>query len=365
MKAIENNSPDNRGQKEGSSTGASWPIEGLEFLGACPNCGSKSRELLHEDLGDLVFYSAPGKWRLYCCRQCQSAYLDPRPNQETIGQAYKSYFTHGSPEDRTKTALRGFLRSLANGYRNRRYGGCRSPAYRAGYWVIRFLNPVAALLDRLMRHMPRVDDREKKLLDVGSGNGQFLLDAQKTGWRATGLELDPKAVAVSRALGLHVIHGGIEMMDDFENEFDVITLSHVIEHLHNPRSAIEACFRALKPGGMLWLETPNIGSLGHKLYGRWWRGLEPPRHLVIFSRDALANLLMQAGFVDLRQHSAPLTAWYMVSECEKIKVREMKGAGGPNDPGSGKILRRALGELVEGFVPHAREFLTLAAKKPE
>jgi len=79
----------------------------------------------------------------------------------------------------------------------------------------------------------------------------------------------------------------------------------VIEHVHDPKSALRQSFRLLKPNGKLYLETPNIESVGHKEFGENWRALEPPRHLTIFSWAALENFLAQLGFDILRHPCAP------------------------------------------------------------
>jgi hypothetical protein len=56
----------------------------------------------------------------------------------------------------------------------------------------------------------------------------------------------------------------------------------------------------LKRGGFLWIETPNIDSLGYEIYSRSWRGLEPPRHLVLFTAKSLTLCLANSGFADTR-----------------------------------------------------------------
>ena len=72
-----------------------------------------------------------------------------------------------------------------------------------------------------------------------------------------------------------------------------------IEHVYDPVKVVESIYRLLKPGGVFWIETPNIDSFGHDIYGPDWRGLEPPRHLVLFNRTTLINILHQIGFHDV------------------------------------------------------------------
>jgi predicted SAM-dependent methyltransferase len=73
-------------------------------------------------------------------------------------------------------------------------------------------------------------------------------------------------------------------------------MNHVIEHFHDPIDALRISHRLLKPGGILWIATPNLASLGHAVFRRDWIGLDPPRHLVLFTRSALARALAATGF---------------------------------------------------------------------
>lgn len=78
--------------------------------------------------------------------------------------------------------------------------------------------------------------------------------------------------------------------------FDVITSWDVIEHLDEPRRALEACRRLLKPGGWLFLSTPDSGSLVARAMGRHWHYLDPLQHVNLFSRRNLGRLLERTGF---------------------------------------------------------------------
>ena len=283
-------------QQQLDRTHEPWPEEGLEEVDKCPVCGSEEREVLYEGLRDRVFFCAPGEWTLHRCDGCGSAYLDPRPTPETIHLAYESYFTHEAALEFSSLSIsEKFRRILANGYRNWRYGTQDKPASRLGILAAWMMPSARATIDAGMRHLskPRPGQR---LLDVGCGNGGFLLRARSAGWDVVGLDFDPKAVDTARKRGLDVYLGGIEIFEGKQNQFDVITLSHVIEHVHDPNCVLRNCFRLIKPGGYLWIETPILSAEGHKLYGQNWRGLEPPRHIVIFTSDSLRYALYNAGF---------------------------------------------------------------------
>lgn len=280
-----------------------WPAHGLEPVPSCPVCGADTREILHEGLTDRVFFCAPGKWSMYRCESCASAYLDPRPTSETIGLAYQRYFTHNEAPGFSSLSFLGKLRRrLANGYRNHRYDTRDYPASTLGILAASLMPNGRAVIDAGMRHLPKVE-AGKRLLDLGCGNGAFLLRARSAGWVVVGADFDSKAVETARSQGLDVHLGGVKKLDPADEQFDVITLAHVIEHVRYPVEVLQACYRLLKPDGFLWIETPNIASEGYRLFGASWRGLEPPRHLVLFTLESMRNALSTAGFAEVKVQS--------------------------------------------------------------
>ena len=106
-------------------------------------------------------------------------------------------------------------------------------------------------------------------------------------------------VATAQWQGLEVHKGSIEILDCEHASFDAITLSHVIEHVHEPGVLLSSAQRLLKPDGILYIDIPNIRSLGAKTFGPNWRGIESPRYLVLFSIKGLQLLLKQCGFIDV------------------------------------------------------------------
>jgi 2-polyprenyl-3-methyl-5-hydroxy-6-metoxy-1,4-benzoquinol methylase len=101
-----------------------------------------------------------------------------------------------------------------------------------------------------------------RLLDVGTGSGDFVAQMQELGWQAAGLDPDPVVVrAASSSLGRDIALGTLEEAAFAEGSFDTVTMSHVIEHLPDPIRTLVECRRVLKEGGRLVLLTPNIDSL--------------------------------------------------------------------------------------------------------
>ncbi len=346
------------------ATSLLWPEGGLEAVACCPVCGSELHHLLHTQLTDRVFYCAPGAWTLFGCAQCGSAYLDPRPTTETIHLAYERYYTHTLPKQVEGTSLHGVSwvrRALTNGYRNWRFGTTFCPASVLGVFVTGLMPGKRRVIEREFRHLPRPTSGAR-LLDVGFGSGSFLDLAQAAGWQVSGCDTDSVTVASASKRGFDVRQGGIEAFSDMSESFDVITLSHVIEHVHHPREVTQEIYRLLKPGGQVWIETPNSQSYGHEHFAQNWRGLEPPRHLVLFSWKALEVMLKKCGFRDVER--LPRYDLYT-----RLAAKSRAISSG-RDPYEKKQLRQS--ERIMGYMmnlrarlfPERTEYITLVARKP-
>ncbi len=272
-----------------------WFSEGLETVEFCPACGASERSPLHTGLEDRIFFCAPGQWTMYRCEKCGAGYLDPRPNEETIGRAYASYYTHGHESREPQSKKARLIRAIRNGYLNRTYGYKLKPALAAAAPLVTLMPGLRCAADESFRCL-KFQPSSTALLDVGSGSGDFIQKMQQAGWNAAGLDFDPSAVEFAQAERLNVQLGTLQPGQYEKASWDAITLNHVIEHLHHPAEMLRLCYDYLKPGGVLWIATPNLNSEGHREFGKFWRGLEPPRHLTVFSLDSLRGMLERTGF---------------------------------------------------------------------
>ncbi|WP_439106866.1 class I SAM-dependent methyltransferase [Congregibacter sp.] len=253
------------------------------------------------------------------------------------------------------------MQGLLNDYRAYTYGHSRTPVVLGGRWVVPLIHSMRASIDSTYRHLAPRTDNAGILLDYGCGNGDFLTIAKSMGWSVGGVDFDPVAVRLARAKGLDValIKAGEALQG--EGLYDVITLSHVLEHVHDPLHLIHDLFRLLKPGGVLWLETPNISSIGHRTFGRFWRGLEPPRHLILFSSETLERVLLRAGFKDIEKPWHGLSVFVMFPVSDALK----RGSKPKNVLANVTLfVKRLIFELVDWIKPSSREFITLVARKP-
>lgn len=337
-----------------------WPPHGLEAVISCPICDSEHRHLLYANLQDWVFFCAPGKWSLYRCEECGTGYLDPRPTEDTIHLAYKNYFTHKSTDTPSFSLSHPFSRVFANGYRNWRYGTNEKPSSNLGI-ILKFLQPARrAQIDSDMRHIPRPWPGAR-LLDLGCGNGQFLTWARDMGWQVVGIDPDPEAVRVAKQNGLDVRLGGLETILADTERFDIITLCHVIEHLHSPQVALGKCFDLLKRNGTIWLETPNLDSIGHSNFGPHWRGLEPPRHLVLFTHASMHRALQRAGFTNIQDQPFRPQCRQIFAASKAITIGRNPQEQYPISLGDRWYALKM--DRNESKHPTRREFLTLTANK--
>jgi 2-polyprenyl-3-methyl-5-hydroxy-6-metoxy-1,4-benzoquinol methylase len=278
-----------------------WP-GGLEDVRECPVCGDPRREGELDGLRDATFAAAVGAWSLKRCVGCQAAYLDPRPDPGSIHLAYRNYYTHAAMKAATRSVSAFLKHALANGYRNHLYGTKLKPALGVGALLTPLFPAIAQHLREEDRGIGRRAGLPGHLLDVGCGNGHFMQVARRLGWLSYGVDADAAAAAAATAARCGDIIGSQvhELGASYDRFFNVVTLSHVIEHVHDPVDTLRHCWRILQPGGYVWIETPNIASVGYEVFREHWRGLEAPRHLVLFSSTSLRSCLERAGFERIR-----------------------------------------------------------------
>jgi len=275
----------------------------LEAAGPCPVCGETRREDAYRGLVDRLC-GTPGTWTLRCCAGCGLLILDPRYPAAHISRAYENYpFNLALPV--AAPPLRGLARAVPAAYLARAYGYEDGlPRWQRALALLAVPYPEGAEAAAFsVMYLPCVAGGE--VLDVGCGGGAFLERMRGLGWRVAGVEPDPRAAEVARAQRrLDVRAGTLDDVRFEEGRFDAVTSSHVIEHVHDPLAFLRECARVTKPGGRVVVVTPNTGSLGHRRLGTDWIGLDPPRHLYLFTRATLRRLAEKAGLAVLTVRSS-------------------------------------------------------------
>lgn len=249
-------------------------------------CGGGSA-IIHDTLSDQLF-GAPGQWSVRRCTTagCGLGWVDPKPLADQIGKLYEGYYTHqagGEGGQRyVTTGIKRFAkRALATVF------FWKSAAYRTDYFHLEGMNP-------------------GRLLEIGCGNGDFLRAAAAAGWDALGIDFDAEAVEAARHHpGVRASVGDLFQHAFPDASFDAIVMNNLIEHVPDPLAEIRECRRLLRPGGRLVVITPNMDSMGHAVFGPDWRGLEPPRHLHLFSVPTLRRAARTAGYRRVTAFTTP------------------------------------------------------------
>jgi len=260
----------------------------------CRMCRSKQFcYVTYTNLEDFVANSTPYDAAFYECESCGNNFIFPALEGADLSEAYAGYYTQSS-----KMINRAFymgdqrfskFKFYYDGYFEKR------KLYKFLARVVGRLPLLGFMLRRAVRFVPMPETPGKKLVDIGCGNGQFLLRARDIGYDVSGIDLDEKTVEVAKSLGLEVKLGEVDVLYS-SGPYDVVTLSHVIEHVHDPRAVLEKIYDLLPVGGYFYIATPNFNSAGRKTFGKFWRGLEFPRHLHIFKTDELKVLLSEVGY---------------------------------------------------------------------
>jgi len=273
----------------------------------CLLCGG-SGELLYEALVDHQ-YDTPGKWSLRKCLSptCSLVWQDPMIVADDLPLAYKTYYTHGGHDS---------------------FGPDSSWRHVFAFLDRRFAQLQGLVVERLRYLHGYLDDLSPgSLLDIGCGNGDFAARMQGRGWSVRGMDTDANAaMAATESHGFEVDVGSLESLAYAVESFDVVTARHVIEHVHDPKAFMRECWRILKPGGRLVLVTPNVGSLGHRIFGEHWQGLETPRHLFLFDPITLRSLATTCDIAPTSIFSTAQGASYIFRGSERIRVDQYDAA---------------------------------------
>ena len=129
----------------------------------------------------------------------------------------------------------------------------------------------------------------RRLLDVGCGDGQLLQTAEDEGWDALGIDLSETAIRCCHRRGLSASRTDFFDVSLDEQRFDVIVMSELIEHVPSPQRFLKRAEELLDNGGVVYLTTPNFGSLARRMLGESWSVIHP-EHIGYFERSSLRKL---------------------------------------------------------------------------
>lgn len=234
---------------------------------ACPLCRSRT----HRNL-----YQKDGLW-IVECKNCQLVFVNPRLSVKEIRDHYdEQYYNSHNPTDKTRYTDYNFR-------------------YLKSHEKKRF--------DHLFKNLNLFLDKKGQLLDVGAATGFLVLEANKKGYQAEGVEISKWAADYGKKkLKVKIFHGDIFKSNFKKESFDVVTILDVLEHLEDPIKELKEAWRILKPGGIVYIETINFDNfISKNLIGKNYKHMVPAYHLIYFGRKQLKEFLQKANFKVLKE----------------------------------------------------------------
>lgn len=227
-------------------------------------------------------------------KRAGQSYLETQPVPENLDAYYKSdaYLSHTDAKDSLFAKAYQFVKQIT--------------------------------LRQKVRSIGRPIPEKNALLDFGAGTGDFLQVAKNKGWRVCGVEPNEQARRLAKQKGVDLFPS----LTEFKSEqFDVITLWHVLEHIPNLEECLEQLQVLLKPGGVLVIAVPNYKSWDAKKYKEFWAAYDVPRHLWHFDREAMKDLLPKS-FKQIKTKPMWFDAFYVCllsEEYQSGKTNWLKG----------------------------------------
>ena len=255
--------------------------------GVCPVCHSAE---VYEALKAKDYTVSDEIFSIWECRTCSLRFTQDIPIESEVGAYYHSeeYVSHSN-------SSKGLINNLYQRVRKRTLKSKQKLVEQASQ------NP------------------KGRILDLGCGTGEFLATMVEAGWEGIGLEPDDGARQQAKeGLGLKV-YDNEELFRLGAEGYDVVTMWHVLEHVHRLHEYMGAIHRVLKPGGLLLIAVPNYTSKDAEIYKEEWAAYDVPRHLYHFNPKAIGALLPQHRFELESMKHMPFDPFYVSLLSEKCR----------------------------------------------
>lgn len=256
----------------------------------CPLCQSSNIELA---LATEDYSISKEAFEIYACANCSFHFTQNIPTPETIGPYYQSdvYISHSDTKE---------------GLVNRLYHTARD------------------LMLSKKRKLVAQLTKGKKLLDIGSGTGYFLNHMQQHGYEVIGVEIDKSARAATlKNFNINVNPPATLLEGKIQQKVDIISLWHVLEHLHDLDGYMQSIHQQLTDDGIVLIAVPNHTAYDAQHYGKHWAAYDVPRHLWHFSPKTVAILAEKNGFKVVGQKRLPLDPFYNALLSEKYQSSKL------------------------------------------
>lgn len=254
----------------------------MRLITQCPVCSSVQ---LHPFLSCRDYTVSHETFSLVRCPSCTLVITSPQPKPENLERYYQSdeYISHS-------TQTNSF--------------------FSAAYRIARQTN----IRRKLRLISANTSTKPKRLLDFGTGTGEFLAAAQRRHISVAGVEPASKARHHANTL----TNGAVtQRLDEQTGTFDAITLWHVLEHVPDLNEQFETLVARLEKNGTMFIAVPNHQSLDAKHYGVNWAAYDVPRHLWHFTQQSMAQFLKKHGMKITTIIPMKLDAFYVSLLSEK------------------------------------------------
>lgn len=254
---------------------------------ACPACGSSE---ISKTLSAKDYTVSSEQFEVWHCATCEIRFTQSIPVEEEVGAYYQSedYISHSN---------------TSKGLINRLYQTVRN-----------------ITLKQKRKWVEKVARAHKgKILDIGCGTGDFLATMKEAGWETLGLEPDEGArFQAQNNHGLE-IHEQDHLFNLPQSNFDIISMWHVLEHVHRLHPYLDQIHQVLQADGRLIIAVPNYQSKDADIYQEHWAAYDVPRHLYHFSPKGMEMLLASHGFELVQKKLMPFDSFYVSMLSEKYK----------------------------------------------
>lgn len=240
----------------------------------CPACGCVGRTLIGSVDDTLVAelkrmtpvsHLALGSWenRLFRCDECGLGYLSPRFSTASLQRLYDLWYRFGYPSmQRAVSAV-----------------STREARFQRTH----------------LRYLERVAPGKGRLLDIGTGTGEFVSAAERSGWDAEGIDWSEEAVATANRAGRpRVSRATLRDVSAAAGSYDAVTLFDYLEHTETPAQDMAEAAALLAQGGVMAVRVPNSRSLQSRLLGLRWNGVMS-LHLSYFDLSSMTRLMAANG----------------------------------------------------------------------
>ena len=248
----------------------------MEIISNCPVCQSQHIESFLE----AKDYTVSGEFfKIVQCRNCEFLFTNPRPSAQEASVYYQSenYISHSDTNEGLVNKLYHWVRNITLKQKTN--------------WIKPYKT-------------------SPELLDIGCGNGHFLLACKNAGWDVSGMELDEKTAIQARKNTQANIVNQLDQIDATKR-FQIISLWHVLEHVYELDQYFDFFKTHLKDSGKLLLALPNPKSHDAEKFKSYWAAYDVPRHIHHFTPKSIELLASKYGFKLVKRKGLLFDSFYI------------------------------------------------------